>query len=42
VHTEEKLDKIGSNLEHATEVTATPCIRDQHLEIFSSQSDQAV
>jgi hypothetical protein len=42
VLTEEKLDEIGSRLEHTTDDIETPCFRDRHLEIVSSQSDEAV
>jgi hypothetical protein len=36
------LDEIRARLEHTTEITETPCTRDWHLEIVSSQSDKAV
>jgi hypothetical protein len=42
VLTEEKLDEIGARIQHTTKITETPCTRDRHLEIFSSQSDETV
>jgi hypothetical protein len=39
VLTEEELDKIWGRLEDTEHTCETPCTRDRHLEIFSSQSD---
>jgi hypothetical protein len=35
-------DEIGAKLEHTTVITKTPCTRDRHLEIVTSQNDEAV
>jgi hypothetical protein len=40
--TDEKLDEIRTWLEQTTEIIEMPCTRDQHLEIVSSRSDEAV
>jgi hypothetical protein len=42
VFAEEKLVEIGAGLEHTTEITKTPCTKNQHLKIVSSLSYEAV
>jgi hypothetical protein len=38
---EENLYEVEARLEHKTEITETPCTRDQHLQIISSHSCEA-